>query len=143
MFLSLCKCHSFRGALLLMLLFFKWGSETPDLGKYLGEYSFALGQVHHHIYNSGNADAEPEGNLCDSQAIGIRANRPMWTTYWGIGSIIKVCCKSQDHSEFQQSRKRKALLLVDVSIKHGQEWSALRQEISVGNREQNNKAETK
>lgn len=45
----------------------------PNLSKHLGEYTFALGEVHLNIYNSGNTKAEHEEKFCDSQALGIGA----------------------------------------------------------------------
>lgn len=56
----------------------------------------------------------------------------MWTTYQGIGNIIKVSCKSQDSSKFQKFKGRKTLVLADISIKYGWEENALFQESSVG-----------
>lgn len=56
----------------------------------------------------------------------------MWTTYQGIGNIIKVSCKSQDSSKFQKFKERKTLVLADISIKYGWEENALFQESSVG-----------
>lgn len=46
-------------ALLLMLLF-QNEVQTPDLSTYLGEYTFALGQIQLNIHNSWNAEAECE-----------------------------------------------------------------------------------
>lgn len=69
---------------LINTIVFKWGLETRDLG----EYTFALGQVQHNIYNFGNAKEEHKENIFDSQALGIEIKQPMPKTYTGIGSII-------------------------------------------------------
>lgn len=56
-----------------MPLFKKWGRETPDLSKYLSEYTFALGQAQLNIHKSWNAEEEREGNQCRFSSI----------RYWG------------------------------------------------------------
>lgn len=58
---------------LINAIVFKWDPETPDLSKYLGEYTFALGQVQLNIHNSWKVEAKREENHCDSQALGIGA----------------------------------------------------------------------
>lgn len=42
------------------MLLFQNEVQTPDLSTYLGEYTFALGQIQLNIHNSWNAEAECE-----------------------------------------------------------------------------------
>ena len=53
----------------MLMLLFQNEVQTPDLSTYLGEYTFALGQIQLNIHNSWNAEAECEENHCYSQAL--------------------------------------------------------------------------
>lgn len=79
------------------------GQRSPDLSKYLSEYTFALGQAQLNIHKSWNAEAKREENHVDSQAVGIGAKYLMWTTYQRIGNIMKVSRKSRTISKFQKN----------------------------------------
>ena len=73
-FLFLLLCFIFHTCCGINTIVFKWGSETPDLSKFPGEYTFTSGQVQLNIYNSGDAEAELKvADLWDFQQLEIGA----------------------------------------------------------------------